>query len=115
MTLHNFEYLIVLILVISIPLILSFLKKSYVYGQRKSLWLAIFTVAPFWIIYDIWATERGHWSFNPDYNLNINIVNLPLEEILFFVCVPFSCLFVWTIFRDFTTLKDFINRLKPTK
>lgn len=114
-TVNNFEYLIVLGLVLLFPFLFSFHKKSYISGQIKSAILAIFTVAPLWILYDVWATSRGHWAFNSDYILGLKIINLPIEEILFFIVVPFSCVFVWTIFRDFTSINDFLNRLKPRK
>lgn len=112
---HNFEYLMVLSLVIFFPLIFSFHKKSYTKGKIKSIISAILTVAPIWIVYDIWATARGHWSFNSSFFLGFKFINLPIEEVLFFVVVPYSCLFVWVIVRDFTTFTDFINRLKSQK
>ncbi len=42
-------------------------------------------------------TKLNVWSFNPAYILGINIGNLPIEEVLFFLVVPFSCVFVYEV------------------
>ncbi|MEJ2050558.1 MAG: lycopene cyclase domain-containing protein, partial [Calditrichota bacterium] len=38
------------------------------------------------------------WWFNPRFTTGIVIAGLPVEEILFFISVPFACLFVWEVF-----------------
>ena len=45
------------------------------------------------IPWDILFTINGIWGFNPDYFLNAEILDLPLEEWLFFICIPFACVF----------------------
>jgi lycopene cyclase domain-containing protein len=43
-------------------------------------------------------TANHVWSFNSSYILGLTIYNLPLEEILFFVCIPFACIFTYHCF-----------------
>lgn len=45
------------------------------------------------IPWDILFTVNGIWGFNPDYFLDTEILDLPLEEWLFFICIPFACVF----------------------
>jgi Lycopene cyclase len=44
---------------------------------------------------DMVATHWGEWSFNAPYISGVRVVNLPLEEILFFITVPDACLFIY--------------------
>ena len=55
---------------------------------------AVIVAIPF-IAWDVWFTAKGVWWFNTDYTLGIVIAGLPLEEWLFFICIPFSCVFTY--------------------
>ena len=84
--LHGFT--IVPILVFSYILRLPYLQHLSV------LLKAIFIIAvPFWI-WDVYVTWLGVWGFNSSYTTGL-ILNLPLEEWLFFVSIPFACLFIY--------------------
>ncbi len=45
------------------------------------------------IPWDVVFTRHEIWGFNPDYFLDTKILSLPLEEWLFFICIPFACVF----------------------
>ena len=49
------------------------------------------------IIWDSWAVSQGHWSFNPDYIIGLYIGNLAVEEVLFFITVPFAMASVYSL------------------
>ena len=54
------------------------------------------------INHDIYFTSIGVWGFNQDYLINFfNIFNLPLEEVLFFICIPYACVFTYFVFSKY--------------
>jgi len=88
-------YLYLNLAIIAFPLLFSFERRIKFYTKLKPLVAALFIVGIFFVGWDAFATYRGHWSFNPAYVNDIKMLGLPLEEILFFVTAPYSCLFVF--------------------
>jgi lycopene cyclase domain-containing protein len=62
-----------------------------------ALALSIAVVSTCYLVWDIWVTARGEWSFNSRYLTGVQILNIPLEEVLFFITVPYSCLFLYEV------------------
>ena len=54
-----------------------------------------------YIIWDIIATQTQVWRFNPDFLLGIFFGELPLEEYLFFIVVPYACLFIYACLKRY--------------
>lgn len=66
--------------------------------------------AAVYIAWDIFFTATGVWSFNEACIVGIRIVNLPLEEVLFFFVVPYCCVFIYEcILAYFPTVRDMRN------
>ena len=58
------------------------------------------------IPWDVIFTINGIWGFNSDYFLGFKILSLPLEEWLFFICIPFACVFThYALLLYFPNLK----------
>ena len=88
-------YLLINLFIILIPLLLSFENKVKFHTKFKNVFLTIIIVGIIFLTWDVLATKRGDWSFNKEFTFNINILGLPFEEILFFITVPYSILFVY--------------------
>jgi lycopene cyclase domain-containing protein len=89
-------YLYLNLAIIAFPLIFSFEKRLIkFYTKIKPLIISLFLIGIVFVGWDVFATFRGHWSFNPAYVTEMKLLGLPIEEILFFVTVPYSCLFVF--------------------
>jgi lycopene cyclase domain-containing protein len=95
-------YLIILVSSVIIPLSLSFDKKVRFFRLWRFVLPAIFMSAAIFIIIDIIFASRGIWGFNPHHNMGIIIAGLPLEEYLFFILVPYSCLFIHYVYLHYS-------------
>ena len=103
----HYTYFLILAASLAGPLGLSFDKKVGFYKKWKYVFPAMIIPALLYIVWDIYFTSKGVWHFNEQYITGIQIVNLPLEEVLFFFVVPYCCLFIYECIRSyFPLLKD---------
>ena len=102
----KWEYMLVLAAVALFPLILSADRKLGIYTNRLALAATLITVCiPYWI-WDVIATERGHWSFHPERTLGAVILGMPIEEWLFFPVLVFVSVFTWESTKYFLGRKQ---------
>jgi lycopene cyclase domain-containing protein len=100
----NSLYLLVDLFTIIIPLIFSFHPGIRFDKNWKAFLPAMVIVAVLFICWDIYFTSTGVWSFNQDYTTGIKFINLPIEEILFFICIPYACVFTYHCLTKFFNL-----------
>lgn len=58
----------------------------------------LFTGAIF-IIWDLRFEEHAIWRFNPEFLIGKNILNLPIEEWLFFLAVPYLGIYIYEFIK----------------
>lgn len=84
---------------LSIPFIFSFHPKIKFYKLWKYFFPATFIMMAIFVSWDMLFTQAGFWGFNEAYLSGIYWGNLPVEEWLFFVCIPYACLFTIYSFK----------------
>lgn len=84
---------------ISIPLIYSFHPKLRFHREWGRALPAIAGMMLLFVPWDIWATARGVWGFNAQHLTGVQLLGLPVEEWLFFICIPYACLFTYHCFK----------------
>lgn len=106
MNLSNFTYLLLMLASLAVPFAMSFEKNINYAKKWKFLLPAIFFPGFIFIVWDIYFTQMGIWSFNSNFVTGIYIANLPIEEWMFFAVIPFCCIFIYEV------LKFYIKPLK---
>ncbi|MEO8795189.1 MAG: lycopene cyclase domain-containing protein [Daejeonella sp.] len=91
----KYTYLLLNFLTILFPVILSFDRRVQFYKSWKTIFPGLLITGMVFLVWDYIFTIKNVWSFNPDYILGIYMLNLPIEEILFFITVPFACIFIY--------------------
>lgn len=99
--LQPYTYLLINFLTIIICFVASFDKRIRFDRHFGTFLISSTIVAIPFIAWDVWFTARGVWWFNTDYTLGLVIAGLPLEEWLFFYCIPFSCVFTYYCLERF--------------
>ena len=91
------------------PLFLSF-EKNVAYSKKwKYLPVPFLITTIYFVIWDSIFTKYGIWSFNDTYILGYKIFLLPIEELMFFIFVPFACLFIYES-DNYHIKKDYLQK-----
>jgi lycopene cyclase domain-containing protein len=89
------------------PLLASFYSKAPFYKTWKFLAVAILVPGVLFTIWDEIFTRLDIWGFNNKYVTGIYLGSLPLEEIMFFICIPYASLFIYFVL-NYIIEKDYI-------
>jgi lycopene cyclase domain-containing protein len=100
-------YLALNLFIIAVPLWYTTDQRTAYYRRLPALGLSVAVVSSSYLIWDIWVTARGEWSFNSRYLTGVQIFNIPLEEVLFFITVPYSCLLLYEVVLYATKSRSF--------
>lgn len=101
----KYLYLFLDLIVFIVPFISSFHKRAPFFRKWKYVGIAIIITSVFFIIWDEVFTREKVWGFNEKYLTGIFLGSLPLEEILFFICIPYASIFTYFVLNN-TIEKD---------
>jgi lycopene beta-cyclase len=93
------KYMEVLLLAGVVPLAISFYPPLKFWRNLKALISTLIFLIVIFGAWDIFAVWRGHWYFHPRHINGLIIINLPVEEWLFFLVIPFCCVFTWEVLQ----------------
>jgi lycopene cyclase domain-containing protein len=88
-------YLLVDLAVIAVPLAFSWHPRLRFADRWRDFIPACVIVGALFLAWDVSFTALGVWGFNDAYLLGPRIAGLPLEEWLFFFCIPYACVFTY--------------------
>ena len=91
----KYLYLSIDLLSFIFPFLASFQKKAPFYKKWKYFGIAVLITGTIFILWDEIFTRENVWGFNAEYLTGIYIGSLPLEEILFFICIPYASVFTY--------------------
>lgn len=94
-------YLTLMALAFAGPFFLSFDKKVAFYKYFLPLIKATIPVAIFFILWDIAFTRIEVWGFAERYTSGISLAGLPLGEYLFFLVIPYCCIFIYMVIQTY--------------
>jgi len=102
---NHYFYFFLLFITIIFPLLASFESRIRYFQKWKKLFTAIFLMMLIFIPWDIYFSYNNIWHFSDDFTIGLDVFKLPIEEWLFFICIPFSCVFIYESLDYFSPLK----------
>ena len=96
----RFQYVGLMAACLALTLPLEFVFRACVYRRPRRLLRAMAVPVAVFVVWDLVAIARGHWTFNDRYVTGWALPGaLPVEEVAFFVAIPVCALLTFEASR----------------
>ena len=96
----RYQYLLLMAACAAVTLPLEFVFRARVYRRPRRLLRAMWLPVAAYVVWDLVAIARGHWSFDDRYVTGWELPGaLPVEELTFFVVIPLCALLTFEASR----------------
>ncbi|MBL0128394.1 MAG: lycopene cyclase domain-containing protein [Flavobacteriales bacterium] len=95
---------------IAFPLAASFEPRIAYWRKWRGLFTGMAVMMVVFIAWDVVFAANGVWGFSSRYTLGVDIFGLPLEEWLFFLAIPYSCVYLYEVMR-YAVRRDVLARV----
>lgn len=90
---EQFAYLAVLVGIVLGSCWLEIVLRTNVLRRTRRLLLTLVPVLIVFLLWDAYAIDAGHWTFDAERVTGVEVVaGIPLEELLFFMVVPLAAI-----------------------
>ena len=111
---ERYTYLALDLLSLAFPLLASFEPRLNFRSKWSGLFKGIAVMAVVFLAWDAIFTTNGVWGFNPRYIIGVYLFGMPIEEWLFFLFIPYSCMFLYEVMRYFVKRDVLGTVARPT-
>ena len=96
----RYQYLLLMAACAAVTLPLEFVFRARVYRRPRRLLRAMWLPVAAYVVWDLVAIARGHWSFDDRYVTGWELPGaLPVDELTFFVVIPLCALLTFEASR----------------
>jgi lycopene cyclase domain-containing protein len=107
---ERYFYLAIDLFSVAFPLFASFDPRTSFHRKWPGLFAGILFMGIAFLAWDAVFTAQGVWGFNDRYLVGIRFFGMPIEEWLFFLLIPYSCMFLYEVMRYFVK-RDVLGRV----
>lgn len=82
-----------------VPFLFSFHPRLRFHANWGAFFPGVLVMMGLFVPWDAVFTRAGVWGFQAEHVWNVRLLHLPIEEWLFFICIPYCCVFSYHCFR----------------